>query len=98
MLEALKMHRPTVEPHVNMAPFEESEDIQDFIEAFERVMNIQKIDQKEWVLRLNTVIKGKSTNCLYRRRSHDGVKKAILSQYSVSPERCRAHTPADLSM
>ena len=29
---------------------------------------------------------------------YDGVKKAILSQYSVSPERCRAHTPADLSM
>ena len=35
MLEALKMHRPTVELHVNMAPFEESEDILDFIEAFE---------------------------------------------------------------
>ena len=52
MLEALKMRRPTVEPHVNMAPYEESEDIKDFIEAFERVMNIQKIDQKEWVLRL----------------------------------------------
>ena len=99
MLEALKMRRPTGKPQVNMAPFEESEDIQDFREAFEGVINIQRIDQKEWVLRLTTLLNGKvRTVCsdVGAMMDNDGVKKAILSQYSVSPERClkgfRAHT------
>ena len=34
-LEALRGCQLTIKPHVNMAPFEESEDIQDFLEAFE---------------------------------------------------------------
>ena len=40
MLEAMKVRQPTMQPHVNMAPFEENEDIQDFLEAFEGIMNI----------------------------------------------------------
>ena len=99
MLEAIKMSRPTVQPQVNIAPFDENEDIQDFLEAFEGVMNIQKIDMTEWVLRLTPLLKGKArTVCtdVGALKEYEGVKKAILSQYSVSPERCRkefrAHT------
>ena len=99
MLEALKARRPTVEPQVHLAPFEENEDIQDFLEAFEGVMNIQEIDQKEWVLRLTPLLKGKARAVctdVGAMLNYEGVKKAILSHYSVSPERCRrgfrAHT------
>ena len=90
------MRRPTVEPHVNMAPFEESEDIQDFIEAFEGVMNIQKIDQKESVLRLTPLIKGKArTVCtdVGAMMDYDGVKKAILSQYKPRLHVKRSNVP-----
>ena len=82
-----------------MAPFEKSEDIQDFLEAFEGIMNIQKVDRVEWVLHLTPLLKGKArTVCIDvgSMMDYEGVKKAILSQYSVSPERCRkgfrAHT------
>ena len=46
MLEAMRGRRPTVEPHITMAPFEESEDIQDFIEAFEGI-----IKNRRWRVR-----------------------------------------------
>ena len=99
LLEALRGRQPSVEPHINMAPFEESEDIQDFLEAFEDIMNIQKVDTAEWVLHLTPLLKGKArTVCIDAgsMMGYEGVKKAILTQYSVSPERCRkgfrAHT------
>ena len=99
MMEALKVRQPTVEPYLHLAPFEENEDIQDFLEAFEGVMNIQKIDQKEWVLRLTPLLKGKARAvCIDvgAMLNYVEVKKVILSHYSVSPERCRkgfrAHT------
>ena len=99
MLEALKVHRPAVEPRMHLAPFEENEDIQDFLDAFEGVMNIQEIEQKEWVLRLTPLLKGKARAVctdVGAMLNYDEVRKAILSHYSISPERCRkgfrAHT------
>ena len=99
MQETIKVNRPTMEPRMNMAPFDENEDIQDFLEAFEGIMAIQKIDHKEWVLRLTPLLKGKArTVCIDvgTLMDYDEVKKSILSHYSVSPERCRkafrAHT------
>ena len=92
MLEAMRGRRPTVESHITMAPFEESEDIQDFLEAFEGIMNMQRVDSSESVLRLTPLFKGKArTVCIDvgSMTAYEGVKKAILSQYSVSPERCR---------
>ena len=91
MMEALKVRRPTVEPYVHLAPFEENEDIQDFLEAFEGVMNIQKIDQKEWVLCLTPLLKGKARAVctdVGAMLDYVEVKKVILSHYSVSPEWC----------
>ena len=75
-----------------MTTFQESEDIQDFLEAFEGIMGIQDIDREEWVLRLTTLLKGKAqTVCtdLGTTMEYERVKKAILSYYNVNPERCQ---------
>ena len=91
MLEAIKVRQTTVEPHINLAPFEENEDIQDFLEAFQGIMSIRNIERTEWVLRLTPLLKGKArTVCtdVGAIMDYEGVKKAILSQYSLSPERC----------
>ncbi len=32
-------------PHLKIAPYQESEDVQDFLEAFKGIMRIQKVDQ-----------------------------------------------------
>ena len=61
-------------------------------------MGIQEIGKEEWVLRLTPLLKGKAqaicTN-LGNTMGYDGVKKANLSHYNVSPECCwkqfRAH-------
>ena len=90
MLDALRVHQPTVK-HVNMAPFEESEDIQDFLEAFEGIMSLQKVDRSELVLCLALWLKRKAWTVSTDVRTiidYEGVRKAILSQYRVSPERC----------
>ena len=82
-----------------MAPFEESKNIQDILEAFEGIMNIQRVDSLKWVLHLTPFLKGKARTVCINVESmmdYEGVKKAILSQYSVSPEWCikefRTHT------
>ena len=99
MLEALKAHRPTVEPCIHLAPFEENEDIQNFCEVFEEFMNLEDLDQKERVPRLTPLLKGNTTAVCTdagAMLNYNGVKKAILCHYSVSPEWCqkgfRAHT------
>ena len=35
-----------------IAPYQETEDIQDFMEAFEGIMTIQKVIKYQWVIRL----------------------------------------------
>ena len=75
-----------------MTPFQESEDIQDFLEAFEGIMGIQNVDRTEWVLRLTPLLNGKARAVctdLGTIMEYDGVKKAILSHYNVNPQRCR---------
>ena len=65
-----------------MTPFQESENIQDFLEAFEEIMGIQNIDRAEWVLRLSPLLNGKTQAVcteLGTIMECDGVKKAILS-------------------
>ena len=82
MLEAMKVHRPTVQPHVKMPPFEENEDIQDFLAAFEGIMSTQKRKRTECVLRLIPLLKGKArTVCtdVGAIMDYEGVKKTILS-------------------
>ena len=79
-------------PHLKMAPYQETEDIQDFIEAFEGVMKIQKVNMTQWVLRLTPLLSGKArTVCTDMGATVDypGVKRAILEHYNVNTERCR---------
>ena len=37
-LQALRKCQPTTDSHLEMTPFQESEDIQDFLEAFEGII------------------------------------------------------------
>ena len=91
-LEAMRQRKPTSNSHLRMTTFQENEDFQEFLEAFDGIMGIQEIGKKEWVLRLTPLLKGKDravcTDLGYTM-DYDGVKKAILSHYKVSLERCR---------
>ena len=75
-----------------MTPYQENEDIQDFLEAFEGIMKIQNVKETEWVLRLTPLLNGKAravcTN-LGPSIDYKGVKGAILEHYNINPERCR---------
>ena len=68
--------------HLKIVPFEEKEDIQDFLNAFEGIMTIQEVGKAEWVLRLTpSLLSGKArTVCtkLGPTVKYDGVKGAIL--------------------
>ena len=75
--------------HLKIAPFEEKEDIQDFLDAFEGIMTIQEVGKAEWVLRLTPLLSGKAcTVCIKLGPTveYDGVKAAILEQYNVNEE------------
>ena len=91
-LQALRERKPTSDSHLRMTPFQENEDIQDFLEALEVIMGIQEIDKEEWVLLLTPLLKGKTRAVctdLGGTIDYDGVKRVILSYYNVSPERCQ---------
>uniref|UniRef100_A0A1X7T6G3 Uncharacterized protein n=1 Tax=Amphimedon queenslandica TaxID=400682 RepID=A0A1X7T6G3_AMPQE len=79
-------------PHLKISPYQETEDIQDFIEAFEGIMKIQGVNRTNWILRLTPLLSGKArTVCtdLGTTTDYDGVKKAILERYNINTERCR---------
>uniref|UniRef100_A0A1X7U952 Reverse transcriptase n=1 Tax=Amphimedon queenslandica TaxID=400682 RepID=A0A1X7U952_AMPQE len=79
-------------PHLKISPYQETEDIQDFIEAFEGIMKIQGVNRTNWILRLTPLLSGKArTVCtdLGTTTDYDGVKKAILEHYNINTERCR---------
>ena len=76
MREVLKTDRNTTNTaHLKMTPYQENEDIQDFLEAFEGIMKIQEVKETEWVLRLTPLLNGKAcaicTN-LYRLQRSKG--------------------------
>ena len=78
--------------HLKIAPYQEKEDTQDFLEAFEGIMGIQKVPRSEWVLRLTPLLNGKARAvCTDFGPTTDyrEVRKAILEHHNVNPERCR---------
>ena len=83
---------------MKITPFQETEDVQDFLDAFEGIMRLQHVEETEWVLRLTPLLNGRGrTVCtdLGTTADYDGVKKAILDHYNINPERCQkqfAHT------
>ena len=75
-----------------MTPFQDSEDIKDFLEAFAGIIGIQNVDTTEWVLRLTPLLNGKAcTICTDPGTifEYDRVKKGFRSHYYLNPERCR---------
>ena len=92
VMKGVLEEREKSSPHLKMAPYQETKDIQDFIEAFEGVMKIQKVNKSQWMLHLTPLLSGKArTVCtdLGATMDYDGVKKAILEHYNVNAERCR---------
>ena len=80
------------EAHFKITPFQEDEDIQDFLEAFEGIMRIQQVEEGQWVLRLTPLLRGKARAVctdIEDPEDYKKVKEAILDHYSVTPERCR---------
>ena len=84
-LQALRERRPTTDSHLRMTPFQESNDIQDFLEAFEVIMGIQNVDRTECVLGLTLLLNGKARAVctdIGTIMAYSGVKKAVLSHYT----------------
>lgn len=91
MREVLK-DQEAASPHLKIAPYQDNEDIQDFLEAFEGIINIQKIATNSWVLRLTPLLSGRArTVCtdLGSASTYEEVKLEILKHYNVNVERCR---------
>ena len=92
MRAALKADQDsTSAAHLKIAPYQEKEDIQDFLEAFEGIMKIQKVKETDWVLRLTPLLNGKArTVCtnLGPSTNYKGVKEAILDHHNINPELC----------
>ena len=57
-METLRERRPT--EHLKITPYKEGEDIQDFLEVFEGIMELQNTPARDWVLRLSPLLKGKA--------------------------------------
>ena len=92
VLSAIRDRRPSHESHLKITPLQETEDVQDFLDAFEGIMRLQHVEKTEWVLRLTPLLNGRArTVCtdLGTTADYDGVKKAILDHYNINPERCR---------
>lgn len=92
MIEGMQERRhATADSHLKIAPYQDNEDIQDFLDAFEGIMGIQNVERANWVLRLTPLLNGKArTVCTdLGAGEYDQVKEAILSHYNVNPERCR---------
>ena len=91
MMETLKERRPT--EHLKAIAYEEGEDIQDFLEAFEGIMDLQDVPAREWVLWLTPLLKGKAravcTDLEMTAAGYNTVKTAILNVFSINPERSR---------
>ena len=91
MMETLKERRLTKD--LKVAAYEEGEDIQDFLEAFEGIMDLQDLPTREWVLWLTPLFKGKAQAvCIDPEPTAAGyntVKTAILNVSSINPERSR---------
>ena len=93
MSAALKADRDSTSAvHLKIAPYQEKEDIQDLLEAFEGIMKIQKVKETDWVLRLTPLLNGKArTVCTNFGPStnYKGVKEAILDHHNINLERCQ---------
>ena len=92
VLSVIRDRHPSHESHLKITPFQETEDVQDFLDAFEGIMRLQHVEKTEWVLRLTPLLNGRArTVCtdLGTTADYDGVKKAILDHYNINPERCR---------
>ena len=91
MMETLKERRPT--EHLKVAAYKEGEDIQDILEAFEGIMDLQDVPAREWVLQLTPLLKGKAravyTDPETTAAGYNTVKTAILNVFSINPERSR---------
>ena len=51
--------------NLKIAPYQESENIQDFLEAFEGIMKLQKVKDADLVLRLNTTTQRKGQSSVH---------------------------------
>lgn len=96
-MKELHKSREAANPHLKIAPYQELEDIQDFLEAFEGIISLQKVDQANWTLYLTLLLSGKARSVctdLGSTAGYEGVKKAILEHYNVNSERCQKQLKA----
>ena len=45
---------------LTIAPFNDTEDIQDFLDAFETTMQLQEIEEDQWRLQLAPLLQGRA--------------------------------------
>ena len=75
-----------------IAPFNDTEDIQDFLDAFETTMQLQEIEEDQWRLQLAPLLQGWARamyGCLKELTTYRELKGALLKRSDVTPEANR---------
>ena len=74
---------------LTIAPFNETEDIQDFSNAFETTMQLQEIEEDQWRLPLLQGWPRAMYGCLKELTTYRELKGALLKHFDVTPEANR---------
>ena len=79
---------------LKMPFFDDNDDIDVFIQKFERIATIQSWPHSEWATRLGTLLKGKAAEAYAQvpiddACNYDKVKCALYNRFKVSAETCR---------
>ena len=83
---------PVMSEKIRMTPYKDNEDIEDFLETFERTMELYDRTQDQWVKELVPLLQGKARAACATvdySRGYDHVKEMILRRFHIMPEESR---------
>ena len=86
--------RQTKEETPKLTKFTESDDIEDWLKTFERMMTAFRVEKKLWPFKLATQLTGKAQKAYaaldsMRATDYDSIKVAILHRYDITEETYR---------
>ena len=77
---------------IRLPPYDEKEDIDVYIQSFEKIATLQKWDKNSWSIMLGTKLTGRAREIFVRMpndMSYDDLKEALLMNYKLSAETYR---------
>ena len=79
---------------LKVLPMEEDEDMDVFLQRFERVLHLQRVPEDQWCTRLGVLLRGKAAELFSRLpieivTDFNQLKKALMDQYQLTSESFR---------